>query len=114
MAINLGCPRGPRLRELSLQQEKLLDAWLTMAMVSRPNARDEMPIQFTRALGTLARRRGIKFTFDGRPGSHAVDVMLDRGVPGCTVGGRRKVLVTEKGQLPGLRVEPWNVYGQRG
>lgn len=112
MAINLGRPRGPRLRELSLQQEKLLDAWLTMALLSRPSAQETMAMQYTRALATIARRRGIKFTFDGRPGSHPLDVVLDRGVPGCTVGGRRKVLATAKPELPGRRVEPWNVHGR--
>ncbi|SKS43057.1 hypothetical protein [Mycobacteroides abscessus] len=112
MAINLGRPRGPRLRELSLQQEKLLDAWLTMALLSRPSAQETMAMQYTRALATIARRRGIKFTFDGRPGSHALDVVLDRGVPGCTVGGRRKVLATAQPELPGRRVEPWNVHGR--
>ncbi|SHZ96812.1 Uncharacterised protein [Mycobacteroides abscessus subsp. abscessus] len=93
MAINLGKPTGPGLRELTLGQEQMLDAWLTSALCTRPNKREPMPVDYTRALAALARRRGIQVVFDGRDGSKPLQVTLDRTIPGCVGGTHRKVAV---------------------
>lgn len=108
--IFLGHPEGKRLRDLSLVEEKRLDDWLTQALTNPPSKRDlESVVEFTRALSTIARRRGIAFRFDGkrkheRHGSYA----LGKNIPGCVGGSKRKVTLAERQNLVGQKVEPYH------
>lgn len=92
MAINLGRPVGPRLRDCSLEQQVRLDAWLSAAIVAAPDRWESLPMGYTRALAALARRRGIRVVLDGRDGSKPLQVTLDRNIPGCVGGTHRKVV----------------------
>lgn len=107
-AINLGRPTGPRLRDLSLGQERQLDSWLTLALMSPPDRREDIPVDYTRALAALAKRRGIPFCFAGHESQVAGEAVLGRNIPGCVGGSKRRVghrVVT----VPGRKVEPWNM-----
>lgn len=91
--LNLGPRRGPQLRHLPWRQRRVLDGWLSLALAS-PLAREDVPIEYTRALGTLAARRGIKFQFaDGM--RLPAEAPLDKNVPGCVGGTKRRVRVTK-------------------
>lgn len=96
MAINLGRPAGPQLRELPLAHRKrvrvLLDAWLDCAIQYPPEKREPLPVGYTRALASLAKQRGIRVVFDGREGSKPLQVTLGRTIPGCVGGTHRKVV----------------------
>lgn len=97
MAINLGKPTGPKLRELPLVDRHrirvLLNAWLDCAIRYPPHKREPLPVDYTRALASLAKQRGIQVVFDGRDGSKPLQVTLDRTIPGCVGGTHRKVAV---------------------
>lgn len=88
MAINLGKPTGPGLRELTLKQERMLDAWLTSALCTQPDKREPMPMDYTRALAALARRRGIRVVLDGRDNSNPI-------VAAVSSNRSRKVVVSK-------------------
>ena len=114
--INLGRPTGPRLRNLTVEQERLLSRWLTMALVSPPDKREDLPVDYTRALGEIAKRRGIRFKFSGDSMRVRGAVVLGRNVPGCIGGSRRTVVVTDQRQVvakSGRAVEPWNMHNWR-
>lgn len=109
--IYLGEPTGPRLRQLSRGQEALLNAWLTSAMTVKPRRREPLPVDFTRALGALAKRRGIPFRFNGDRMRVRGEVVLGKNLPGCVGGSKRRVVVCDERGLvakAGRKVEPWN------
>ena len=106
--INLGQPTGPHLRDLSLKQERALDDWLSFALVCPPDKRDEMPVDYTRALASLAKRRGIRFAFSSHNMRLKGDVPLGKNIPGCVGGSKRTITVTERPKPVGNKVEPWN------
>lgn len=88
MAINLGKPTGPALRGMTAQQKRMLDAWLTSALCTPPHKREPMPMDYTRALAGLARRRGIHVVLDGRDNSNPV-------VAAVSSNRTRKVVVSK-------------------
>lgn len=117
-AVSLGRPTGPRLRDLTITQEHALNDWLSWALRHPPRRWDELPTGFTRALATLARRRGIRFVFDGaRRHERGHRWTVGKGVPGCVGGSKRDVRAADN-TLPspryGSRVEPWNEHAWRG
>lgn len=117
-AIYLGRPTGPRLRDLALGQEKMLDDWLTYALKNPPRRGDTLPVDFTRALSQLAKRRGIAIHFDGeRRNERHARPALGRNIPGCVGGSKRSVKASDN-TLPNYRfsakVEPWNEHAWRG
>ncbi|AXH67852.1 hypothetical protein J4T99_gp046 [Mycobacterium phage Bromden] len=108
--IYLGEPTGPRLRDLSRSQEKALNDWLTMALVAPPRKREEVPVDFTRALSALAKRRGIRFHFNSDRMRVRGEAVLGKNMPGCVGGSKRKVTVTNERELatkaqPAIRVK---------
>lgn len=112
--INLGSPAGPRLRDLTYEQEKSLNAWLTLALVSPPSKWEDMPVDYTRALAALAKRRGIRFKFTSHEMRLAGNVPLGKNIPGCVGGSKRRVVVTDERRIVhGRKVEPWNMRDWR-
>ncbi|UJQ87054.1 hypothetical protein SEA_VETRIX_46 [Mycobacterium phage Vetrix] len=117
--IYLGEPTGPRLRSLSRTKERELDAWLTSALKNPPKKRDQIPsdlAEYTRALSALAKRRGIRFHFNGDRMRVRGEVVLGKNLPGCVGGSKRKVTVTDERSAvtkAGQRVEPWNMRDWR-
>lgn len=87
MAINLGKPTGPALRGMTAEQKRMLNSWLTMALVTPPDRREPMPLDYTRALAGIAKRRGIRVILEGRDGCS------NPRVPGVTANAVRKVRV---------------------
>lgn len=111
-AIYLGRPTGPRLRGLTLEQERMLDGWLSYALANPPKRGDSLPIDFTRALSQIAKRRGITIRFDGeRRNERHSSPALGKNIPGC-VGGSKRTVKASDTDLPvhrfGKKVEPWN------
>ncbi|ADL71009.1 hypothetical protein SEQ_HALENA_44 [Mycobacterium phage Halena] len=109
--IYLGEPTGPRLRKLSLEQEKALDNWLTNALKNPPSKRDPLPVDFTRALSALAKRRGIRFYFNGDQMRVRGEIVLGKNVPGCIGGTKRKVVARDERQAvakAGPKVAPYH------
>lgn len=117
-AVSLGRPTGPRLRDLTITQERALNDWLSWALTHPPTRWDDLPLGFTRALSSLARRRGIRFIFDGvRRNERRNGYTPGRNAPGCVGGSKRNVKATDSslsGPRYGVRVEPWNQMQWRG
>ncbi|ALA48461.1 hypothetical protein AVU99_gp043 [Mycobacterium phage Lolly9] len=115
--IYLGEPTGPRLRSLSLAKTRELDAWLTNAMSYGASKHDkDLPVDYTRALSTLAQRRGIRFHFNGDRMRVPGEVPLGSNIPGCVGGSKRKITVTDERAIAskhGQAVEPWNMRDWR-
>lgn len=97
--IYLGEPTGPRLRNLTRTQEQNLDRWLTHALRNPPSKRDPLPVEYTRALSALAKRRGIQFFFNGDRMRVRGEAVLGKNLPGCVGGSKRKVIVTDEREL---------------
>lgn len=109
--IYLGRPEGPRLRDLNLDQQQRLDLWLTNALRNGRTKHDLLPIEYTRALSTLAKRRGIQFHFDGaRKHERHGGIVPGETIPGCVGGSKRKVGLADGGinTKVGQRVEPYH------
>ncbi len=111
--IYLGRPTGPRLRDLSRTQEDDLNAWLTAALIDPPRKGEPVPVEYTRALGALARRRGISFFFNGDEMRIRGEAILGRNIPGCVGGSKRKVRVTDPRGVVGQKVEPYHEMAWR-
>jgi hypothetical protein len=105
--IYLGEPTGPRLRALPLSKARELDDWLTRALVNPPSKR-ELPVDYTRALSTLAKRRGITFHFNSDRMRVRGEVVLGKNLPGCVGGSKRKVTVTDERTLVGQAIAPYH------
>ena len=108
-AIYLGEPTGPRLRALPQSQAKELNDWLTRALEHGPSKRDPLPLDYTRALSALAKRRGITFHFNSDRMRVRGEAILGKNLPGCVGGSKRKVIVTdERSTLVGQAVAPYH------
>ncbi|WZB38334.1 hypothetical protein SEA_BAZZLE_46 [Mycobacterium phage Bazzle] len=114
--IYLGEPTGPRLRCLSRSKERELDEWLTDTIKHGGPRDHDVPVDYTRALSALAKRRGIQFHFNGDRMRVRGEVVLGQNLPGCVGGSKRKVTVTDERSAVtklGNRVEPWNMRDWR-
>ncbi|OYN81704.1 hypothetical protein CG716_04935 [Mycolicibacterium sphagni] len=110
-SIYLGEPTGPRLRDLSRSQEEALNDWLTMALIAPPSKRDELPVDYTRALSSLAKRRGIRFFFNSDRMRVRGEHVLGKNLPGCVGGSKRKVTQRDYSQVvakSGPKVAPYH------
>lgn len=96
---------------MSYPARKALDQWLTLSLLDGPIRREDVPIEYTRALAQLAERRNfpVRFEFIGNEAQIEAEAPLGRNVPGCIGGSKRKVRRTAPAPLPGERVEPWNM-----
>ena len=109
--IYLGRPTGPRLRDLSRAQEKALNDWLTLALVAPPGKREDLPVDYTRALSALAKRRGIRFFFNGDTMRVRGEAVLGKNLPGCVGGSHRRVVARDERQdvsKAGRKVGPYH------
>ncbi|WP_124713000.1 hypothetical protein [Mycolicibacterium nivoides] len=114
--IYLGEPTGPRLRSVSREKERELDEWLSDALEHGGPRDHDIPVNFTRALSALAKRRGIQFHFNSDRMRVRGEVVLGKNLPGCVGGSKRKITAgNERAEAAkhGQRVEPWNMRDWR-